>query len=271
MENKIIISGCSASKAGSDNNPSINWVTYLDKKCNYNIKQMAIAGQSNESITKKIYDFITQNNSKDCIFVCQLTYTHRIGWYHQNAKMWIDYQPNFINPIPEFDEETDKIHFPYTYEKLPKNSDWLFPNKNVTETEYEELTKMYRTWLTYVYDEDEMFKQLMYKVDLLNAFVEKTNNKIFFIYWPNTNNDFEYNELQKRNFFNVENQYSILKWSTKNKLVCKTTHLSDDGQVIFSELIDKKLKEYKNISKYINIDNVLSEKEIKKLFMKKLL
>jgi hypothetical protein len=80
-----------------------------------------------------------------------------------------------------------------------------------------------------------------------------------------------YNELQKRNFFNVENQYSILKWSTKNKLVCKTTHLSDDGQVIFSELIDKKLKEYKNISKYINTDNVLSEEEIKKFFMKKLL
>ena len=244
MEHKIVISGCSASRSGSDNNPTINWVSHLIKKYNYNIDQLAVEGQSNESITKKVYDYITKNNATNCIFLCQLTYTHRIGWWHQIANQWADYQPNYINGIPEIDEENDKVKFPYTININEKKSRYMFPKGNVSQSQYDELTKMYLTWLKYVYDEDEMFKALMFKIDLLQSYINETGNKIIFIYWPEIKDEFQYSELKKRNMFEVDNTISILNWSTKNNIVCPTTHLTDKGQLVFSEKLNGVLKEY---------------------------
>jgi len=249
MENKIVISGCSASRSGSDNNPTVNWVSHLIKKYNYNIDQLAVEGQSNESITKKVYDYIIKYNATNCIFLCQLTYTHRIGWYHQIANQWADYQPNYINSIPEINEENDKVIFPYTININEEKTRYMFPKGNVSQTQYNELTNMYLTWLKYVYDEDEMFKALIFKVDLLQSFVNETNNKIIFIYWPEIKDEFQYNELKKRNMFEIDEIISILNWSTKNKIVCPTTHLTDEGQLIFAEKLDNKLKYYGNIVK----------------------
>ena len=41
----------------------------------------------------------------------------------------------------------------------------------------------------------------MFNLDLLISFIEKTNNKILFVYWPDIKNEYQKIELQKRNFF----------------------------------------------------------------------
>jgi hypothetical protein len=241
MKNKLIISGCSYSTAGSDTHPYINWSNILKKQYSYDISQLAIAGQSNDSITKKIYDFIVKYNPKDCLIICQLTYTHRIGWWHSIANQWSDYQPNYINVIPEIDEETNKVTFTHNLDICNEDPKTMFSKGNVTKEQFDELTNMYLTWLKYVYDESEMFKQLMFKIDTLNAFIKESGNKIMFIYWPDITNEHELNELKNRNFFNIDSEYSILRWSSKNKLTDKTSHLSNDGNILFASLINDKL------------------------------
>jgi hypothetical protein len=242
MKNKLIISGCSYSQAGVDSNPHINWSNILKKEYKYDLVQLAIAGQSNESITKKVYDFIIKHNLKDSLIICQLTYTHRIGWWHSIANQWSDYQPNYINVIPDIDEETDRVTFVHKMAMRDENPRSMFPKGNVTKKQYDELSNMYLTWLTYVYDEDEMFKYLLYRIDTLKSYVEESGNKILFIYWPDIKNEFQLNELKKRNFFNIDSEYSILKWSTKNKLIDYTSHLSYDGNIVFSNILNSYLE-----------------------------
>jgi hypothetical protein len=238
MKNKLIFSGCSYSQAGTDTHPHSNWTSLMKKIHGYDVHQLAVSGQSNESITKKVYDFVIKHNPKDCLIICQLTYTHRIGWWHSIANQWSDYQPNYINVIPDIDEETDKVTFVHTLDIRDENPTVMFPKGNVTKKQYDELINMYLTWLTYVYDEDEMFKYLLYRTDTLKSYVEQSGNKILFVYWPDIKNEFQLKELKKRNFFSIDSDYSILKWSTKNKLVDHTSHLSHTGNIDFSNALN---------------------------------
>ena len=253
MKNKVIISGCSYSAFGSDTHIDTNWVSLLKKEYLYNTIQLSVCGQSNNSITKKIYDFIIKHNPKDSLIICQLTYTHRIGAWHSIANTWLDYQPNYVN-IPEIDEKTNKVIFPINYD----GSIWNkihFKSKNINKKQYDELFNMYQTWLKYVYDEKQNFKELLFKIDTLESYVEKSGNKIMFIYWPEINSEDELNDLKHRNFFNVDNEYSILKWSTINKLQDSTSHLSNDGNILFAKLIDNELlKRNYNLEKNKNMN-----------------
>ena len=109
---------------------------------------------------------------------------------------------------------------------------------------------MYKTWLQRVYDEDETFNYLLYKIDTLKTYVESTNNKIEFVYWPDIENKIQLQEMKKRNFFNIDGEYSMLKWSTKNKLVDNTSHLHADGHIIFSNIWNEIIKDkFTNIKK----------------------
>ena len=240
MKNKIVISGCSYS-AESVNNKS--YAYFLKNKHLYDTIQLAIHGQSNDSITKKIYDFIIKNNSKNCLIICQLTYTHRIGWYHSFAKKWIDYQPKYINSIPEYDIENDIVKFETSNdETFMEGGQFSIPN-DISKKDYKTLTEMYKIWLQYIYDEDEMFKGLMYKIDLLESYVTKTNNKIIFVYWPEISNEYQLNEIKNRNFFNINGEYSMLNWSTINNMInTNDSHLSLLGHQKFANLLDKEIK-----------------------------
>ena len=85
----------------------------------------------------------------------------------------------------------------------------------------------------------------MYELDDLNRLVESSNNKILFLYWshivPNVS------ELKKRNFLNIDGEYSLLNWSTKNNLLDgKTSHLSQEGHRKLSEIILEQLNLEKN-------------------------
>lgn len=226
MQNKIIVSGCSYSTSPlNDNFPNL-----LSNK--YKCENIAISGQSNHSILKKIYDYIEKTKVKDSLFICQLTYTHRLGFYHSINNLWIDYQPNNLNGIRTIS---------FDFENIPE-----LPSKLDIESGIrEKLETMYKTYLTYVYDEDAEFFNLMRNIDLLKSYVENTDNKILFIYWPKVN-QVQKQELEKREFFNVNGEYSMLDWSYNNKLTGHDSHLSSIGSYEFKLELEKQneLKKY---------------------------
>jgi hypothetical protein len=244
MKNKILVSGCSYSSfTGSSPYPNIL------KKMGYSVYNMAWCGASNESIINRIYECIKNNEVTDSLVICQLTYTHRIGWYHSFAKKWIDYQPKYIQTIPKYDVENDSVKFDVSIEETFMEGGNNSIPRDITLDHYKILTKMYKTWLEYVYDEDEMFNYLLYKIDTLKTYVESTGNKIEFIFWPDISNEFQLKELKNRNFFNIDDDYSMLKWSTKNKLVKADSHLNTEGHDIFSNILDNKIINKFDISK----------------------
>jgi hypothetical protein len=247
MKNKLIISGCSYSCHGSSPNPHANWTNVLRKKYHNDISQLSSPGQSNESITRNIYDYIVKFKPKDSLIICQLTYTHRMGWWHNIADKWIDYQhilPIETDIITKTDKENDTTTLWYKIKTADKRlNETMFPGRPdiVSSDEFYELNAMYLTWLKYVYNDTETFKNLMFKIDTLSSYVKESGNKIMFIYWPNINDKYQLNELMRRNFYNIDNEYSMLKWSTKNNLTDNTSHLSIDGNNIFSSLINSKI------------------------------
>ena len=96
-----------------------------------------------------------------------------------NLQTWVE---------PKYDVENDSVKFEISMdETFMEGGDNPIP-KDVTNDEYKILTKMYKTWLEYVYDEDEMFNYLLYKIDTLKTYVDSTGNKIEFIYWTDLQN-----------------------------------------------------------------------------------
>jgi len=250
MKNKVIVSGCSYS-AFIAGNAEI-YPIILKRKYNYDVFNMAWSGQSNESIIKKIYDCIVNENVKDSLIICQLTWLHRMGWYHSIVNRWVDYQPKFIKTIPKYDTDTDLVSFKISMDETFMEGGEEGKPKDFNKEDYRTLTNMYKTWLEYVYDEDAMFDYLMYKIDLLKTFVESKGNKIKFIYWPDLTDNIKLQKLKNREFFNLENEYSMLRWSTKNNLVDETSHLSDKGHELFSGLINSNIENEFNYLKNIN-------------------
>jgi hypothetical protein len=238
MNNKIIVSGCSYSNVNE-------YSQFLEKK-EYVIN-ISANGQSNDIIIKKIYDYINEKKCKDCLFICQLTYLHRIGFYHSVFKRWLSYQPMSINDIPFIDDKTNKVKPFYTFINTMMNDKSL----NKFTPFYSELNKMYQTYLKYVFDEDIEFFNLMYQIDLLKSFVKETENEVIFLYWPEIENENHLKELQKRNFFHIKKNYSMLNWTIHNKVHGVDSHLSKDGAKIFSNFIKqhKLLKKFKKTFK----------------------
>lgn len=237
MNSKVIISGCSYSHF-----PNGSYGTYLNSVYGYDILNISYSGQSNDSILKKIYDFIKLNKISNSVVICQLTYLHRIGWYHNLNSQWMDYQPEFINKIPVY--KNDQLDFDYDISKFrlsPYNN-----NYTLSEFDYTKLKEMYNTWLSMVYDDNGSFDFLLYKIDTLQSYIEKTNNKILFIYWPEIQNEYQLNELKNRNFLNINEEYSILKWSVKNNMIREDSHLSNYGCNEFAKLLNGELHKYMN-------------------------
>lgn len=232
---KIVISGCSYSYG------SIAYGNVLRSKYGLDTKLISWAGQSNDSIINKIYHYITNNNTTNTLFICQLTWLHRIGWYNNIAKKWVDYQPNFVNLVPEYDEKTDTINFEHdlNYNYLNYNRDEL----GISVQTYDEMREMYRLFLKHHYNDKETFKNLLYKVDTIKAFVESKDNQIKFIWWPTINDDFVLNSLKERNVFNIDGEYSMTKWSTKKRILDGSAHLSQKGHELFADLLYMDIKD----------------------------
>ena len=95
-----------------------------------------------------------------------------------------------------------------------------------------------------VYDDDGSFDYMLYKIDTLETYVEKSDNKIIFLYWPEVQNEYQLNELKCRNFLNIDGEYSILKWSVKNKMIGNDSHLSTYGCNEFANILNSELEKY---------------------------
>lgn len=224
ITNKIVISGCSYSEHNA-------YSEFIPKV--FRVDNIARPGQSNYSIINKVYDYVTQNNTNNCLFICQLTYLHRLGFYHSFVNSWVDYQPLSVNLIPTISNNSIKFDFDFTN---------VFYNSNILEKNLyvkEELIKMYETYLKYVFDEESEFLNLMRQVDFLKSFIDKTHNKIMFIFWPDIKNKSWLENLKKRNFFNIEGNYSMLNWSVSTNNIGDDSHLSESGSSVFSNYILK--------------------------------
>ena len=233
MQNKVLFTGCSYS-CGDPSFPYEFSLLVGDKTLSdhSNVKSYAYPGQSNGLILKKVYDAINQENYVNSLFICQLTFLHRTGGYHDITNSWIDYQPEFIKPIPMINQSTDELKFPFhiDYAKNMIQGDYGKIDNNIPHNIVNELKISYETYLKYVFNEHESFKYLMYQIDLLNTYVEKFESKIVFIYWPEIYNNKQLNELKKRGFFNINGEYSILKHTIKNNYCLPTdSHLSEMG------------------------------------------
>jgi len=243
---KIIVSGCSYStNTGSTPYPAI-----VEKNTNISVKNTAWPGQSNKSIIKHIRKEINEG-IKDTLFICQLTHLHRLNLYCTVNHKYIDFQPNFVKIIPElkdgnvvFDIDTENPH------KGTLRGIGTYGAKKQIDTElddnlYKEFFNFYSQYLKYFYDDTDSFYNLLNDVDDLNRLVESSGNEILFLYWPHIIPDI--NELRKRNFLNINDEYSLLSWSTKSNLLDgKTSHLSQEGHTQLSDIILTELNLEKN-------------------------
>lgn len=239
----IIISGCSYSHGNN------SYGKYLNQKYGYDVTFLTSPGQSNTTTIYKLYNHIYSNNIRNSFIICQLTWLHRFGVYSNILKNWVDYQPNAINKIPLYDTKKDFIDFSFDLEKTKLNFD-DFQIKTKTffgdNNDMYEMQKMYKLYLKYHYDESETFNYLLYQIDTLESFVNNRGNQIFFLYWPILENT-QITELNKRNFLKIENEYSLLRWSTKTNLLNgKSSHLSNNGHEILGEIIYKYIKQNYN-------------------------
>jgi hypothetical protein len=243
----IITSGCSY----STNTGEIPYSSIIQSNLNVSVENKAWPGQSNKSIIKGIRDSI-KSGSNNTTFICQLTHLHRLNLYCTLNEKYIDFQPMFINPIPEikdgniqFDIDIDNPH-KGTLRGVGVYGASTPSDNNLPNDMYGKLWDFYQTYLKYFYDDTESFNSLMDDVDDLNRLVKSTNNKIIYLYWshiiPNKK------ELQKRNFVNFNGEYSMLNWSTKNNLLDEigTSHLSQDGHIKLAKKISNILNIKKN-------------------------
>ena len=237
---KIIISGCSYSCTPYESSYSY----FLNKQ--YDIKNIAFPGQSNSNIIKKIYEYTIEHKIKNSLIICQYTHLHRIGMYTDVLKKWIDYQPYHMN-IETVKNGIEVLNNPKSIGTAVKRlyTEWntLY---NISETTFTELVLMYELYLKNVFNEVKEFEQLMLNTDLLTEWIKATGNDVLFMYWPELNNEKQKIELNKRNFFNIDSEYSMLKWTTDNNLIDKQTlHLSKYGSEIFGNKLNETCLQYK--------------------------
>jgi hypothetical protein len=100
LQNKILFTGCSYSCGDPSFPHEFSLLVYDKTLGDYSkVKSYAYPGQSNNLILKKIYDAINQEDYNNSLFICQLTFLHRTGGYHDIINYWVDYQPEFINSM----------------------------------------------------------------------------------------------------------------------------------------------------------------------------
>ena len=244
----IIVSGCSYSQKSGVPTPYPDVLNTLDY---LNVKNLSWPGQSNDTIIRDIKDEL-ETGIENTLFICQLTHLHRVTHFCTINKRWLDFQPAIINPKPTI--KNNKVQFEIDFSNYENNRNIYGGNggavgvkgaQRVSELGIEEdvtrkLLDWYETYLMYLYDEEHTFYELHRKISELTSIVESTNNEIIYLYWP----DIIYDEsvFEQNDFLKIDENYSMLKWSVKNKLTKrKDSHLSLNGHYTLATEILKKL------------------------------
>lgn len=248
----IIVTGCSYSQISGVKEAYPNM---LNSSPNLNVSNLAWPGQSNDTIIRNVKEQI-RGGISDTLFICQLTHLHRVSHYCTLNKKWLDFQPAIVNIAPNIKD--DKVSFeieimskPMTQEDITN----IFTNKigsvsvygaqrwwdsGLDKEEMYELYKWYEFYLTHLYDEENTFHELTHKINELTKQVKDSGNDILYLYWP----DISYNDslFLNNNFLSIDEEYSMLKWSIKNKLTQQhDTHLTVDGHIAIMKEICKHL------------------------------
>lgn len=245
---KIITLGCSYSDISNTDDNTIEaksdvvYPMVLGYKHNFDSLNLASCGYSNDKIIKKLYENIQENTT----YICQLTFLHRRGRYVDMADEWIDFQPAFFQkPKIENKKVFWKImkdyYFDATKTDEPRSKSFL----TLTEEQKDELRNWYGDYMRLIHNDEEEFKHLMYQIDMLESYVEKNKSRIMFIYWPEVYDDYQLSELNKRNFLSIDDNYSMLNWSTSNDLLGWDSHMNPQGHELLADSINDFIKKWK--------------------------
>ncbi len=227
MPQKIIVSGCSFSYTPVNETYS----KCLSEIYGYKVTNISRSGRSNQSIIKSIYDFVNFGNIKNSYIICQLTFTHRFGMFHDVLNEWYDYQPYGINMDAKLNTKT------MGKESYLKEFDEL-RNGELSNEIGNDLLKFYETYLKWIYNDDAEFESLMLNVDMFNEWAKLNNNKIVFLYWPDLN-DNQITKLKQRNFFNIDGNYSMFEYTKNNGLVDIDGHMNKEGHMYIADKLNK--------------------------------
>ena len=244
--NKIITSGCSY----STNTGSTPYSIILGNSSNdVYVENKAWPGQSNQSILRQIRNDINSGIT-DTTFICQLTPLHRLSIYCNRNNDYIDFSPTFTTLSPVIKDGNIQFDIDFnnpdqgTLRGIGTYGATGQHDVGLSDDEYKELWNFYKIYLNYSYDDDTAFYNLIEMVDDMQRLVDITNNKILFLFWPNTISDIE--ELKKRNFINFDGEYSLLNWSVSKNILDGTSHLSQLGHELVAERLLNNLNLEKN-------------------------
>jgi hypothetical protein len=237
---KIILAGCSYTintwSDGEPLSPPYTFGGFLQHKYNLNVDHIAVSGNSNEASIKQIYNYIKDNDVKDSTIIFQVTHLHRIGGEFNFLNKWINLQPQIL------DDETFTLDDINTHEikdseivatdymNLPDVDEW----PELDSYTRNKIIEYYKLWLQLRYDDFHQFKDLLFKIDLLKAYLSQFNNKLLLIYWPDVNSTYK-DSLKEYNFLKIDGEYSMLRWSKKNNVIGKDTHLIKVGHELLSD------------------------------------
>ena len=267
MMNKVIVTGCSYStKAGVNYPYPILMKDHFDGE----VINLSWPGQSNDTIIRNVKEEIRKGTT-NTFFICQLTHLHRMAKFCTLNQKWVDFQPALANPAPDFKDSKMKfdVHILDIESKSKTNSPYeggnhgvsIYGATNPKDVEIEEfemwkLINWYQDYLMYIYDEENEFKELHYKISELTKLVEDSGNEILYLYWPDVIKD--KSVFKNNNFLSVDGEYSLMRWSIKNKLTQRhDTHLTSIGHV---HLLDE-------LSRYIELDNFNKNKVINQFLL----
>jgi len=241
----IITSGCSYSDISNtlDNTvqarSDVVYSHLLGSKYNHNSINLANCGQSNDKIIKVVYD----NIQEDTTYICQLTFLHRRGRYVDIADEWLDFQPAFFHK-PKLKNKKilwEIVKDTVFFDATKKDEEVSETMKTLTNETKLKLENWYNEYLSKIHNNVEEFKHLMYQIDMLQSYVEKFNSNILFMYWPEIESDFELKNLKDRNFININDNYSMLNWSTSNNLLGWDSHVNHEGHSILADKLNSLL------------------------------
>ena len=252
--NNIVITGCSYStKVGVTHPYPILIKDYFDGE----VTNLSWPGQSNDTIIRNVKEEIRKGTT-NTLFICQLTHLHRISKFCTINQKWIDFQPAIINQSPllkdseiKFDiqilDMNSKTKSPYSpgNHGISVYGGMSSDDINISEFEMWKLLNWYQDYLMYIYDEENEFKELHYKINELTKLIKDSGNKILYLYWPDTIHDSDL--FKNNNFVSINGDYSIMRWSLKNKLTQREdTHLTTIGHI---ELLNE-LSRYIKLKKF---------------------
>ena len=235
----IIVTGCSYSQISGVKEAYPNM---LNTSPNLKVSNLAWPGQSNDTIIRNVKEQIREGVS-DTLFICQLTHLHRISHYCTLNKKWLDFQPSIVNVQPSIKD--DKVSFEIETMKDGNPSIGIYgaqvlSDNGLTNDELNQLFNWYEFYLTHLYDEENTFHELTHKINELTKQVKDSGNDILYLYWPDINYDDSL--FLNNNFLSIDGEYSMLKWSVKQKLTQpKDTHLTVDGHISIMREICKHL------------------------------